>query len=187
MDSWIHKVELGLGIIIVALIGACVISANALTVTKEGIATVTKTELWACHVPEHTAKLVGDPRTASFRGRPIYVVQLSRMHTEEKDMVLIYPVVKDKVGLFPIYYIYDIDRDGRPDIAYADEMGNGICQQMTQLDPSIFTKGGNNDPRDDPKQQAQEDLRDNKSEPPAMKEGECHEGEGDSDNPKKEL
>ena len=35
---------------------------------------------------------------------------------------------------FP-YYVYDKDFDGKPDTAFVDEMGNGICGEMRLINP----------------------------------------------------
>lgn len=93
---------------------------------------ITGTELWACHVPERSAKVL-EVHEAKRKGRKYLVYRLSRDY-KTMDTLLAYARTSgDNVAPFPTFYIYDTDRDGKPDTAYADEMGNGICQQMTKV------------------------------------------------------
>jgi hypothetical protein len=93
---------------------------------------VTGTELWACHVPERSAKIL-EVLEAERKGRKYLVYRMSRDY-KTMDTLLAYARTSgDNVAPFPTFYIYDTDRDGKPDTAYADEMGNGICQQMTKV------------------------------------------------------
>jgi hypothetical protein len=130
------------------------------------VVTITGTAMWTCHVPEHSAKVLSLPVPGLIRGREVVAYRMSRDHTTF-DTMLIYSVVGKKHSPFPIYYVYDTDRDGNADTAYADEMGNGICQQMTKVDVKTLIQ-------DVPK-------------PSPNHEEQCHEGESDSDNPKKEM
>lgn len=127
--------------------------------------TITGTELWGCHVPERSAKVLKEER-GSLHGRQIIAYRMSRDY-QTFDMMLIYAVANGKASTFPVYYVYDKDRDGRPDIAYADEHGNGICQQMREI-PVHSLVEQNENPETDV----------SKPEPPAMEHDEesCHQG-----------
>jgi hypothetical protein len=130
--------------------------------------TVTGIAMWTCHVPEHSAKVLSLPVPGMIRGMDVMAYRMSRDY-KTFDTLLIYGMVNKKHSAFPVYYVYDLDRDGNADTAYADEMGNGICQQMTKVDVKTL-------------------IVDKAPAPPAHEgEEQCHEGEGDSDNPKKEL
>lgn len=123
----------------------------------------TKTgQLWGCHVPELDATVL-NKSVHNRRGRDIMVVRMDRNHDGEVDAVLVYGSLGTGWTPFPIEYAYDIGYTGQPNKAYTDEMGNGICGQMREVDvKKLF------------------------SEPAPMEDGGQCEAE-DPKNPKKEL
>lgn len=99
------------------------------------ISDMTNGQLWACHVPEKMLTVLSiDPY--EYKGYTFDIFRLDRNADGAQDMLLMYATNNKKRAPFPIYYIYDKDFDGKPDIAYRDTQGNGICQQMEELDPA---------------------------------------------------
>jgi hypothetical protein len=125
-------------------------------------------QLWACHVPQLDAAVLSKD-TYTRRGRQILAVRLDRNHDGSPDMLVIFTSMGTAFSPFPSEYVYDTDFDGRPDKAYRDEHGNGICSQMTEIDPRTVVD-------DSEKTQAPE------GEDPS-----CHMDTEDPSNPKKEL
>ena len=120
-------------------------------------------QLWGCHVPELDASVL-NKSIHNRRGREILVVRMDRNHDGDTDAVLVYGSLGTGWTPFPIEYAYDIGYTGQPNKAYIDEMGNGICGQMREVDvKKLFSE-----PR------------------PEMEEGMQCEAE-DPNNPKKEL
>jgi hypothetical protein len=90
-------------------------------------------QLWGCHVPELDATVL-NKSVHNRRGRDIMVVRVDRNHDGEVDAVLVYGSLGTGWTPFPIEYAYDIGYTGQPNKAYTDEMGNGICGQMREVD-----------------------------------------------------
>lgn len=90
-------------------------------------------QLWGCHVPQLDAAVL-DRETVNRRGRQFLYIRLDRNMDKSVDMIAVFAAVGATFSPFPIYYIYDTDFDGKPDKAYSDEMGNGICGQMREID-----------------------------------------------------
>ena len=90
-------------------------------------------QLWGCHVPELDASVL-NREVYNRRGREILVVRIDRNHDGEVDAVLVYGSLGTGWTPFPIEYAYDIGYTGQPNKAYTDEMGNGICGQMREVD-----------------------------------------------------
>ena len=94
----------------------------------------TKTgQLWGCHVPELDASVL-NREVYTRRGREILVVRMDRNHDGDVDAVMVYGSLGAGWTPFPIEYAYDIGYTGQPNKAYTDEMGNGICGQMREVD-----------------------------------------------------
>ena len=119
-------------------------------------------QLWGCHVPELDASVL-NREVYNRRGREILVVRMDRNHDGDTDAVLVYGSLGTGWTPFPIEYAYDIGYTGQPNKAYIDEMGNGICGQMREVDVKKMF-----------------------SEPAPMEDGGQCEAE-DPNNPKKEL
>lgn len=119
-------------------------------------------QLWGCHVPELDASVL-NKSIHNRRGREILVVRMDRNHDGDVDAVMVYGSLGAGWTPFPIEYAYDIGYTGQPNKAYTDEMGNGICGQMREVDVKKMF-----------------------SEPAPMEEGGQCEAE-DPNNPKKEL
>lgn len=90
-------------------------------------------QLWGCHVPELDASVL-NREVYHRRGREILVVRIDRNHDGDVDAVMVYGSLGAGWTPFPIEYAYDIGYTGQPNKAYADEMGNGICGQMREVD-----------------------------------------------------
>lgn len=94
-------------------------------------------QLWNCHVPEKQLTVLAiEPLT--YRGYTFDLFRLDRNADGSQDTILIYPTVNKRRSPFPVYYLYDMNFDGRPDKAYHDTQGNGICQQMEEFDANRF-------------------------------------------------
>jgi len=114
--------------------------------------------------------MMSGPEMYTHKGRLFAVYRLDRNHDGNMDMLTIHDMRGNSVHRFPRYYVYDKDFDGKPDTAFVDEMGNGICGEMRPINPKDIVM--------EPAPQ------------PEMKEGEScdmHEGENDPNNPKKEM
>ena len=153
-------------------IGLFVLAACLLLVPHGNAASVRVPpgQLWTCHVAEAEADMMSGPEMYTQKGRLFAVYRLDRNHDGAMDMLTIHDVRGQSVHRFPRYYVYDKDFDGKPDTAFVDEMGNGICGEMRPIDPKDIVM--------EPAPQ------------PEMKEGEScdmHEGENDPNNPKKEM
>ena len=74
------------------------------------------------------------PKIQSICARPV-ALALDRNHDGAMDMLTIHDVRGQTVHKFPRYYVYDKDFDGKPDTAFVDEMGNGICGEMRPINP----------------------------------------------------
>lgn len=94
-------------------------------------------QLWNCHVPEKQLTILATEPLA-YRGYTFDLFRLDRNADGAQDTILIYSTVNHRRSTFPIYYVYDLNFDGRPDKAYHDTQGNGICQQMEEIDASRF-------------------------------------------------
>jgi hypothetical protein len=93
----------------------------------------TNGQLWNCHIPEKQLKVLSvDPYQV--RGYTFDVFRFDRNSDGAQDMLLMYVTANGKRSTFPKYYMYDTDYNGKPDKAYVDTQGNGICQQMQELD-----------------------------------------------------
>lgn len=154
------------------LIGVLVLFACLLLVPHGNAASVKVPpgQLWTCHVAEAEADMMSGPEMYSQKGRLFAVYRLDRNHDGVMDMLTIHDVRGQTVHKFPRYYVYDKDFNGKPDTAFVDEMGNGICGEMRPIDPKDIVM--------EPAPQ------------PEVKEGEScdmHEGENDPNNPKKEM
>ncbi len=90
-------------------------------------------QLWGCHVPELDASVL-NREVYNRRGREILVVRMDRNHDGDVDAVMVYGSLGAGWTPFPIEYAYDIGYTGQPNKAYTDEMGNGICGQMREVD-----------------------------------------------------
>lgn len=90
-------------------------------------------QLWGCHVPELDASVL-NRGVYTRRGREILVVRMDRNHDGDVDAVMVYGSLGAGWTPFPIEYAYDIGYTGQPNKAYTDEMGNGICGQMREVD-----------------------------------------------------
>lgn len=89
-------------------------------------------QLWNCHIAEKQLKHL-QTDAYDMNGRDTVIYRLSRRWTDVQDTILIYETNHRKPMPFPHYYVYDMDYDGRPDMAYEDMQGNGICSQMREV------------------------------------------------------
>ena len=99
-------------------------------------------QLWNCHIPEKQLMLVAEPKLHQMQGRVVLMYRLSRQGSKRQDTILIYETRNNKPQPFPHYYFYDMDFDGKPDKGYVDEFGNGLCQQMHEIDVAVIIRGG---------------------------------------------
>ncbi len=90
-------------------------------------------QLWNCHIPEKQLKHL-KTEGYNMNGLEVVLYRLSRRWNEQQDTLLIYETSRGKTQPFPHYYIYDMDFDGMPDKAFEDMQGNGICQQMREVE-----------------------------------------------------
>ncbi len=97
--------------------------------------------LFSCHVGVRSVRLI-DEAFKNLHGHNVLSVQADRNYDGSTDMVLFFDAPEDGVVVFPHYYVYDSDFDGRPDIAYRDVNGNGVCQEMEQVPVNYVVQGG---------------------------------------------
>ena len=93
--------------------------------------------MWTCHVPETQVSVLKE-EVVQLRGRTVTIMRVDRNMDGSQDAMFVYDMQGKKRSTFPSAYIYDKDFDGQPDIAYVDEMGNGICQQMHEIPVSMI-------------------------------------------------
>lgn len=92
-------------------------------------------QLWNCHVPEKMLTVLSiDPYEHS--GYTFDIFRLDRNADGTQDALLMYATANGRRAPFPTYYVYDTNFDGKPDKAYRDMHGNGLCQQMQEIDPA---------------------------------------------------
>jgi hypothetical protein len=90
-------------------------------------------QLWNCHIADKQLKVISVAPYA-YHGYTFDVFRFDRNADGKQDMLLMYATANGKRSTFPGYYMYDTNFDGKPDKAYADMQGNGICQQMQEVD-----------------------------------------------------
>ena len=93
--------------------------------------------MWTCHVAETQVNVLAT-EVVKLRGREVTIMRVDRNADGAQDAMFVYDMQGQKRAPFPSAYIYDKDFDGQPDIAYVDEMGNGICQQMHEIPVSMI-------------------------------------------------
>lgn len=105
--------------------------------------------LFSCHVGVKSIRLI-EQTDKVLHGKPIIHVLADRNYDGAPDMLLMFDSNNGEAGPFPHYYVYDTDFDGRPDIAYRDVNGNGVCQEMEQIPVNYVV---NSDPRKEASEQ----------------------------------
>jgi hypothetical protein len=65
-----------------------------------------------------------------------------RNYDGSPDMMLVFDLIRDgEPATFPHYYVYDLEFTGRPNKAYRDVNGNGVCQEMEEVPVSYVVQG----------------------------------------------